>query len=317
MEARREQAAVGALVLIAAAILVYTLFAIGGVFRARGSVYHASFEFIGGLQAGQTVRFGGMAVGEIRAVRVDPERPTRIEVEFAVDPTTPVRRDSVARITSLGPLGDNYLELTTGSRDAPLLPPGSEVQAEPYVSLNDVVANLDALTPRVERLLDELTATASEARDLLNETNRNNVAGSLADLRRILEDGRPKIAETLSNLDRATAALTPVLENLEKTVEGTDRTVSTVRAVVDENRPDLRKTVESMRATMERADRVMTRVDSILSSNEGNLWETLDDLRVTMENLKEFSDEIKRRPASLIRGGALPDRKPGERPEGK
>ena len=54
-------------------------------------------------------------MGKVKRVRVDPANSTRIEIDFAVDRDAPVKTDSVAKISTLGPLTDNYIEITTGS----------------------------------------------------------------------------------------------------------------------------------------------------------------------------------------------------------
>src|SRR5690348_17650886 len=119
MNSRREQVWVGLFVLVAAALLVGTALSVAGVF-SRGTIPHrAYFKFAGGLEPGAPVRFGGMKAGSVQAVRVDPQNPTRIEVDCTVGRDIPLKTDSVAKVTSLGPLGDNYVELNTRTRNAP------------------------------------------------------------------------------------------------------------------------------------------------------------------------------------------------------
>ena len=54
---KREQAMVGLFVIVAAALLVGTIFALSGVTGRRVKSYHAFFSFAGGIEPG--VRFGG------------------------------------------------------------------------------------------------------------------------------------------------------------------------------------------------------------------------------------------------------------------
>ena len=129
MNSRREQVWVGLFVLVAAALLIGTVLSVAGTF-SRGNIPHrAYFKFAGGLEPGAAVRFGGMKAGSVQAVRVDPNDSTRIEVDFNVARDIPLKTDSVAKITSLGALGDNYVELTTGTRQAAAAAPGSVVRS--------------------------------------------------------------------------------------------------------------------------------------------------------------------------------------------
>src|SRR5438094_3099181 len=137
MNARKEQALVSVFVVIAGLLLLGTIFAITGTFGHKGIRHHSYFKNAGGVQAGATVRYGGMRAGRVDAVRVDPHDSTRIEIDFSVRRRVPVKTDSVAKITSLGALGDNYLEITTGTAHAPLLPPGAEVKSQEAFSYTD------------------------------------------------------------------------------------------------------------------------------------------------------------------------------------
>ena len=87
----------------------------GGVGAATVS-HRAYFKFAGGVQPGAPVRYGGLAVGKVTRVRVDPGNSTRIEIDIAVDNDAPLKTDSVAKISTLGPLTDNYIEISTGQR---------------------------------------------------------------------------------------------------------------------------------------------------------------------------------------------------------
>ena len=64
-------------------------------------------------------------MGTVQSAELDPGDSTRIRVRLSVAAGTPIRIDSKARISTLGFLGDNYIEISPGTRDSPKLPPGS------------------------------------------------------------------------------------------------------------------------------------------------------------------------------------------------
>src|SRR5882672_7338555 len=110
-----EQAKVGIVVIVAAVFLVAAAFFIanlhfGGVYNH----YHSFFKFAGGLEEGAPVRFAGLKVGRVNKVEVDPSDRTRIVVQIEVKADTPVGTDSVAKVTQLTMLSENYVELTPG-----------------------------------------------------------------------------------------------------------------------------------------------------------------------------------------------------------
>jgi len=54
MQARSEQAAVGLFVIVAAGLLIFTVFALGGAFSSSSITYRAYFPFAGGIEPGAT-----------------------------------------------------------------------------------------------------------------------------------------------------------------------------------------------------------------------------------------------------------------------
>lgn len=316
--ARAEQVWVGLFVLLAAALLIAAVLAVSGAF-SRGAIPHrAYFKFAGGLQRGATVRFGGMKAGSVRAVRVDPEDSTRIEVDFNVARNIPLKTDSVATITSLGPLGDNYLELTTGTRRAPAAAPGSVVKSAESFNFNDLGKMAASLQPMVQQVLvklnqglGELQVTVARANDLLNDKNRANISASLNNVNSMLAEDRPKLSATLGNVQTASARLKPLLDNLKKTMAQANDALDNINTAVLENRQDLRGSVKELRQTLLTVSSVMDQLNRTLNYNSDNIDEIMENVRVATQQLKELTEKLQHRPYTLIRADRSKERKPG------
>ncbi|MBS1865146.1 MAG: MCE family protein, partial [Acidobacteria bacterium] len=221
MEARREQAAVGLFVIVAAVILVFTVFAIGGAFSSSPVTYRAYFPFAGGIEPGATVRYaGGPKIGRVEMLRIDPQNPARMEMTFSVKPGIPVKADSKVRIMSMSPLGENHVEIMAGSTQAPAAPPGTTLPAEPYTDFNAITAQINNIAPQVQELLKnlnqrtiELQVTIQRANQLLNPQNQANLSATLANTRGMLEENRANIKSSLSQVESASHKLGPLLDD--------------------------------------------------------------------------------------------------------
>ena len=319
MNSRREQVWVGLFVLVAAALLIGTVLSVAGTF-SRGNIPHrAYFKFAGGLEPGAAVRFGGMKAGSVQAVRVDPEDSTRIEVDFNVARDIPLKADSVAKIASLSPLGDNYVELTAGTREAAAAAPGSVLRSTESINFSDLGDMVGELKPMLQQVLqnlnqrlNELQVTVARANDLLNDQNRASVSASLGNVNSMLAEDRPKVSATLSNVQTASTRLVPLLDDLKKTMAQANDALGHVDAVVLENRQDLRSSVTELRQTLLTASSVMDQLDRTLDYNAENIDQTLENVRVTTQHLKDLTETLKRRPYTLIRAVNPRERKPGE-----
>jgi phospholipid/cholesterol/gamma-HCH transport system substrate-binding protein len=343
LEATRERALVGLFVIVAAALLFGSVVAITGGLGSAGIPHRAYFKYAGGVQPGAAVRFGGLLVGKVDRVRVDPANSTRIEIGFLVDGATPVKTDSVAKITTLGPLTDNYIEITTGSEHAPLVPPGAEIPSTEMFGLPQLGDAVQAMLPDVQRTLrkvndnlDGLQITLARANDLLNDRNRASIAHSLANadqllsetrpklnqsldkvsqsldnVNHMLDDAQPKVSASLSNVQEVTAKLNPLLDDVKKVSARADDTLAHVDATLLENRADVRASVTSLRDALAKSTGLLDQLNQALDQNADNIDELLDNLRISTENLKGLTETLRSSPASLIRGVHTEDRKPG------
>jgi phospholipid/cholesterol/gamma-HCH transport system substrate-binding protein len=319
MNNTREQALVGIFVLVAAALLIGTLLAVSGTFSSGGNPYHTYFKSAGGLMPGAMVRYGGMEAGKVDAVHVDPKDSTRIEIEFRVRPNIPVKTDSIAKISALGALSDNYVEISTGTRDSQLAPPGSELKSAQTLGIADLGDMIGSLTPianqtmqTLNQRLAELQVTIARVNDLLNDKNRANISGSLGNLNGMLAEDRPKVSATLTNVQAASVKIAPLLDDLKKAIAQANTTLSHVDAVLVENREDIRAIVVKLRETLVTASALIDQIKNTTDNNVDNIDEILLNVRAASENLKELTQELKTRPSTLIRGSGLKDRKPGD-----
>lgn len=304
---------VGSLVVLSALLFLATLMIVGGVnlVRRKQANYVTYFKFAGGLDPGSVVRFAGRKVGTVRSADFDPQDTTRVIVRLKVLAKTPVRTDSTARISSLGFLGDNYVELSAGSKNAPLLPPGSEIPAKEVVEVADVINNANDLVLNGNRLVGTLGGKLETVADNANQLalNLKNMTGHqaqehfdriLSNVDEMLVETRPPLKRTLANLDVVSAKVGPAIDKADVTLDNTTALTKNLNQVVVENRAEIHEVLLNLRAALVDAQRLVVNLDDTVQGNRDNLDETIENVRATTQNLKQFSDTIKQRPNSLV-----------------
>lgn len=322
MEARREQVFVGLFVIVAAALLVATIFSLTGVFASATRTYHAKFHNVAGLEPGATVRYeGGPKVGRVERLKIDPSDPSWMDMEFSVKSDIPVKTDSRVAILSYSPLGDNHVELKAGSPTAPRAPDGATLPSDPYVGFNDLSAQINKMAPQAQELLanlndrvTQLKVTIDRVNDLLNDKNRENVSATISELHGMLAENRPQIRTALNNVSAASEKIGPLLDQIQKTINQADGTLTKVDGMISENREDIRTSVTNLKESLEHVSALTAQLQQMLDNNDYNIDQLLNNLRIASQNLKEFTDSIKRRPSMLINPRSPRDRKPGENP---
>jgi phospholipid/cholesterol/gamma-HCH transport system substrate-binding protein len=337
MTPNRERALVGLFVLIAAAVLSITAVAVWGGMGHSGVSHRLYLKFSGGVQPGTPVRYGGLRIGTVRNVMVDPGDSTRIQVDILVDRDAPIKTDSVARLSTLGLLSDYYIEISTGTPEAARAAPDSVLRSVEASGLASIGDTLDSLVPQIHSALDKLTLNLdglqtlvtrandvfndanranigqaiARANDLLNDNNRSNVADSLHNVNQLLAETRPKISAGLDHINDATEHLTPLLEDVRKTSERAEQTLANLDSLLTEDRPDLKASMAELREVLETSKATVDQLRLILNQNTVNIYEILENVRASTSNIRSVTETVKRSPASLIRGVRVDDRKPG------
>jgi phospholipid/cholesterol/gamma-HCH transport system substrate-binding protein len=337
MTPNRERVWVGLFVVIAIVVLSGTAIAIWGGFGRSGVPHRTYFKFSGGVQAGSPVRYGGVRIGSVKQVRIDPGDSTRIEIDFVVEPGTPLKVDSVAKLASLSPLSESYLEVTTGTAGAALLPPDSVVNSGESVGFAQLGESIQSLLPQISEVLDKvsrdldilqvtlahaddlmndnnrsnLSQALARANDLLNDHNRSNLSGSLSNLNQMLSESRPKISAGLTGVNDVTTKLLPLLDEWKQTSARADQVLSNLDSVLTENRPDLRMSLAELRVVLANSSNAVDQLHNMMNQNAANLYEILENMRASAVNIRSLTETLKTSPSSVIRGVNVADRKPG------
>jgi phospholipid/cholesterol/gamma-HCH transport system substrate-binding protein len=322
MRGAREQAFVGFFVLVAAALLIITVFGISGAFQGPAKTYHAKFPNAAGLEPGASVHYaGGQKIGRVEKMQIDPSDPSLIDMTFSVKKEIPVKTDSKVKILSYSPLGDNHLEILAGDPKSPLAPSGAVLTSAPYLGFNDVAEQINKLTPQAQELLTnlnsritQLNVTINRVNDLLNDQNRQNISASLSDLHGMLNEDRPVVRSALKNVNSASEKITPLIDQLHKTIDQANDTLKHVDGMIGENREEVHASIAKLHESLNSVTDLTRRLDQTMDVNSENIDEILENLRHITENMREFSEIIKTQPSSLIHSGSPRQHIPGARP---
>lgn len=115
----------GAVVLIAAGGFLTFAYKNTELSNIEGYELRARFDRVDGLAIGADVRVSGIKVGSV--TRQDLDRNTyQAVVRMTIDNAVKLPEDTIAKISSSGLLGSNYLALSPGASDI-MLKPGEEI----------------------------------------------------------------------------------------------------------------------------------------------------------------------------------------------
>lgn len=132
MKMRTVEITVGALMLAGIVSLLMLALQVSGLsnfFREEpGYRVKAEFSNIGGLKIRAKVSIGGVVVGRVTKIELEP-KTFNASVIMAIDPkwVSHLPEDTRASVLTAGLLGDNYIGLTPGFDDESFLKEGSVI----------------------------------------------------------------------------------------------------------------------------------------------------------------------------------------------
>ncbi len=128
----------GALVLVAAIAFLVFAYNKAGHHSYNGYPLTARFSSVDGLENGGDVRIGGVRVGQVTDIAVDPKTYLAV-VTLSVTPEIKVPVDSVASVSTEGLLGGKYIGLEPGDSDKMLTAGALITHTQAAVSLENLI----------------------------------------------------------------------------------------------------------------------------------------------------------------------------------
>ena len=240
--------------------------------------YKTYFKDAGGLDTGSPVRFGGMKAGAITDIRPWREDPTKIEVLLHVREDVLINANSIATLTSLGPLGDKYLEITTGTSQARRLPPGATVPSAEPVSFDDLAKQASAIIPTVQSTLqdvqkdiDQITGDARVAlaniQSMTGPQNQRNITLLLANARELLDKESPRIDAVMQALQRASSQASDAFGEVQTAARTANETIAKANRTIDEIGAPLKTDLAELRRTMTDGQRLIADLNAVVSAS--------------------------------------------------
>ena len=211
-----SQLKVGVLVLVAISVLTALIFLMsggtGGLFTGKLTA-HSYFEDSAGLKVGAPVNLEGVTIGNVKAIRIVPERkltPVEVTMKVSKQFVSALHTDSKCSLETVGVLGDTVVNISSKNSTGGELQNNAELQTTETPNLSDVIKSsqgtieqLNVILAKVDSLADALNSGKGSIGKLINDPelyNRaNNVVGQLQTLIDQIGSGKGSIGKLISD----------------------------------------------------------------------------------------------------------------------
>ena len=168
---------VGIFVFIALAALSWLVIKSGDFTMKPGFTVRFLFDAVSGIDRGSPVRLSGVPVGDVSDIHVirDSSGQTKVEVLARIEQGSQIEEDAKVHISSLGILGEKYIEITPGTSGEKLLSEGSTLMGSRPTAFESVA---EAGT----QLMNKLNTVADHVNDIVSDPKfKESVKGTFGD----------------------------------------------------------------------------------------------------------------------------------------
>lgn len=313
METRANFALIGALVIVSVlAFASFTLWLGQSQFNRDFDIYEVVFEGPVTLEAGASVRFNGINVGEVTRVAIDRGNDRMVRARIRVNSETPVRTDSVAAIDFAGITGLTFIQIRAGSPNAPLLKrkaggPLPEIKSE-LNPLSELFAGgakvLETANASLENIGEALSNENVEAfSDILK--NVSTFSGSFASEANLTQD----ISSTLASIRQASDDFAQASRAVTAFGQIAETQIGVLTTDAGQVMQDVRQTLARMDALIVTASATIDQTGKVIdpaiaATEEFRL--ASQDLRLLVQRLDSVAREIEQNPQALVSGNPKP-----------
>jgi phospholipid/cholesterol/gamma-HCH transport system substrate-binding protein len=163
----RKRMAVGIFISIGLAILLVTIFTIGGQHKTFVRMFHLHviFDDVQGLQSGNNIWLSGMKVGTVGKIAFYGNSQVEVTLNVEEKAQPHIRKDSKARISTDGLVGNKIVIIEGGSDNAPLIANNDRLNADHLAGTQEMFATLQASNSNLLEITGNLKAISKKISD--------------------------------------------------------------------------------------------------------------------------------------------------------
>ena len=275
-------------------------------------------ESVLGLNLDAPVKYKGIKVGKVVELRINPQNTEQIEVTVEIQKTTPIKEDTVAKLTAQGITGLSYINLSEGANNSQ---PIKLKEGQKY----PVIKSAPSFFADVERSLGSVSElfviTLDRAKDVLNDENQKQFA--------LLLNKSAKVMQKIDKVfdERTMHDLQKSIQNIQALTDKADKSIPKINMLVENSivwEDKINDSFVNIKNMYLKMGKIMNDMASSFVSVQDNVedvtLQTLPTLNTTMEQMQQtliginaLIGELERSPSDILYKKEEKKRGPGEK----
>jgi len=285
-----------AIVTIAALIWGWNFLKGINIFKSTDT-YYAVYSDVQGLIESGVVFLNGYKVGNVGAIRFDKDNIDRIVVEINLEEKVKLPVNTILLIKSAG--------LVSGIKDMKLIPGEGPGFHEPGDTLmgameKDLLAIIEPIKDKANVVLSQLDSTLAAVNDIMDNSTRQHLKSTLADLSSSMND-LSKSLESGGSLNTSFENLSSVTGNLKNNNENLTQSLKNIASISDSlQEADIKTVIGKADQTFEKLNLALGKIQrgegtaGKLIAND-SVYNNLNDALFSLDSLLiDLKDHTKR-----------------------
>lgn len=313
MEAEARYTLVGAVVLVATALLVLALLWIAGKAENINYRYYTIYfhsQSMDGLDVDSAVKMRGIRVGTVSQLDFVSKPEDAVKVVVRVSDEAPVRQGAVAYVKRNVVTGLATIEIANPLNQAPYLTEVPKGEDHPVIAEGS--SELDKVASAVSKMAENGAQVLDKINVLLSEENRANLAATLANLEKISNH----LASNRAALDAAVQGIRDASDEFRlagaSIAQAATRAEGSVTDIGQNAQATLRQATKTLESMQKEALIVSERLQALSDSSSIELGAMSRDVRTAADAVTSAGQKLSNPKALLLGPGKQPPG-PGEK----
>lgn len=248
-------------------------------------------ESVAGLSTDASVKYKGVNVGTVVQLGISPHNSEEVELRLQIVRSTPIKTDTTAQLKSFGITGLAFIELSGGSKDAPLLKTSST--GVPIIPATP--STFTQMYASLEQLVKQSTLAMAKFDRILSEKNLENIATIIAETTLLVKDIRGQLQGLQDVVDNGVVMEKQITKAFAKVADAS-QSIQTMADSLEHNYADLG---HNMRQDVQQSLELLNQL--------------LYNLDILAGDLKHTTQAIQASPSDLLFKRSQPKPGPGEK----
>ncbi|RAX54484.1 hypothetical protein CCY99_03810 [Helicobacter sp. 16-1353] len=222
---------------------------------------------IDGIRIDSDIKYKGINVGKVKNINFKDNNFDEIIFELSIRSDLPIKKDSTLKVAQSGLLGRNYLELIQNNKNDEIINKDAILQIE--------TSSMDKIMESVPNLANKVDSLLSNANNMLNEENANNIAKILVSIK----DSADNLNKIILSLQKNTDDVESLIQNVNKVSIDADEMLNILTSKIKNGEYDLKTTLApaliSIEQSMNSINSLAKEGSTLLDSLKENPYNTI------------------------------------------